>query len=132
MGRKYHPLKDPKYMSTSMKSFFRNKLKTQLNDLHRRCLAFGKTLEEDSIKEPDFVDQSSLNQLRSDHLAYNKHELQHRYEIELALQRLFNGNYGYCLATGEPIGVNRLLAEPCAKYCLEAQISRENLKYFHR
>ena len=132
MGRKYHPLKDPKYMSIAMKSFFRNKLKAQLNDLHRRCLAFGKTLEEDSIKEPDFVDQSSLNQLRSDHLAYNKRELQHRYEIELALQRLFNGNYGYCLATGEPIGVQRLLAEPCAKYCLEAQISRENLKYFHR
>ena len=119
-------------MSTTMKSFFRKKLKSELNDLHRRCLAFGKILEEDSIKEPDFVDQSSLNQLRSDHLAYNKRELQHRYEIELALQRLYNGNYGYCLATGEPIGVQRLLAEPCAKYCLEAQITRENLKYFHR
>ena len=48
-----------------------------------------------------------------------------------SIQRLYNGNYGYCLATGEPIGVNRLLAEPCAKYSLEQQISRENLKYFH-
>ena len=132
MGKKYHPLKDPKYMSTAMKAFFRKKLKTQLNDLHRNCLAFGKTLQEDSIKEADFVDQSSLNQLRYEHLAYNKHELRHRYEIESALQRLFSGNYGYCLATGEPIGVQRLLAQPCAKYCLEVQISRENLKYFHR
>jgi len=132
MATKYHPLKDPKYMSIAMKSFFRKKLKEQLNDLHRRCLAFGKTLQEDSINEVDFVDQSSLTQFHSDQLAYNKRELQHRSEIELALQRLFNGNYGYCLATGEPIGVNRLLAEPCAKYCLEAQITRENLRFFNR
>ena len=89
MATKYHPLKDPKYMSIAMKNFFRKKLKSELNDLHKKCLAFGKTLEEDSIKEADFVDQSSLNQLRSDHLAYNKRELQHRYEIELALQRLY-------------------------------------------
>ena len=131
MATKYHPLTDPNYTSSAMKAFFRAKLKTELNDLHRKCLAFGKTLEEDSIKEVHFVDQSSLTQFHSDQLAHNKRE-QHRSEIELALQRLFNGNYGYCLATGEPIGVKRLLAEPCAKYCLEAQTSRENLKYFHR
>ena len=132
MRQEYHPLTDPNYMSSAMKAFFRAKLKTELNDLHRKCLAFGKTLEEDSIKEVDFVDQSSLTQFHSDQLAHNKREQQHRSEIELALQRSFNGNYGYCLATGEPIGVNRLLAEPCAKYCLEAQISRENLKFLQR
>ena len=130
IGIKYHPLADPKYMSIAMKSFFRRKLRAELNDLHRRCLAFGKTLQVTAIKEPDYIDQSCLNQSRYDHFAYNKRELQHRYEIELALQRLYNGNYGYCLATGEPIGVNRLLAEPCAKYSLEQQISRENHRVF--
>ena len=132
MTTKYHPLKDPKYMSIAMKSFFRKKLKSELNALHRRCLAFGKTLQEDSIKEPDFVDQSCLSEERFNHFAYYSHEKRQLHEIELALQRLYNGNYGYCLATGEPIGANRLLAEPCAKYSLEQQISRENLKYFHR
>ena len=132
MGTKYHPLKDPKYMSEAMKRFFRKKLTSQLNDLRKKFLVFGKNLQEDSIKEADFVDQSSLNQLSYEHLTYNKHELHHRYEIELALQRLYNGNYGYCLATGEPIGVQRLLVQPCAKYCLEAQISRENLRFFNR
>ena len=132
MGKKYHPLTDPKYISASMKAFFRAKLKTKLNDLHRNCLAFGKTLQEDSIKEPDFVDQSCLNEQRFNHFAYYGHEKHQLHEIELALQRLRSGNYGYCLATGEPIGVQRLLAEPCAKYCLEAQISRENLKFFNR
>jgi len=131
MPTKYNPLNDSQYMSKAMKAFFRAKLKSQRGYIHKRSLAFGKTLQGTTIKEADFVDQSSLNQLRYEHLAYNKRE-QHRHEIELALQRLFNGNYGYCLATGEPIGVQRLLAEPCAKYCLEAQISRENLKFFNR
>lgn len=131
MATKYHPLTDPNYMSSAMKAFFRAKLKSQRGVLHKRSLAFGKTLQGTNIKEPDSVDQSSLIQSRHDHLAYNKRE-QHRSEIELALQRLFNGNYGYCLATGEPIGVQRLLAEPCAKYCLEAQTARENLKFLQR
>lgn len=118
-------------MSETMKSFFRKKLKTKLNDLHKKCLAFGKTLQEDNIKESDFVDQSCLSEERLNHFAYYGHERRQLREIELALQRLYSGNYGYCLATGEPIGVQRLLAEPCAKYCLEAQISRENLRFFN-
>jgi DnaK suppressor protein len=131
MPTKYHPLNDPKYMSDAMKSFFRKKLKSQFNALDRKCLAFGKTLHEDSIKEPDFVDQSCLSEERFNHFAYYSHERHQLHEIEMALQRLYSGNYGYCLATGEPIGVKRLLAEPCAKYCLEAQISRENLRFFN-
>ena len=88
MGTKYHPLKDPKYMSEAMKAFFRAKLKSELNDLHRRCLAFGKILEEDSIKEPDYVDQSCLSEQRLNHFAYYGHEIRQLHEIELALQRL--------------------------------------------
>jgi hypothetical protein len=41
----------------------------------------------DSIKESDFVDQSSLSQLIYAHLAYNKFEMNHLCEIELALQK---------------------------------------------
>lgn len=132
MRIKYHPLKDPKYMSVAMKSFFRKKLTSQLNDLRKKLSIFGKSLQEDSIKEADFVDQSCLSEQRFNHFAYYEYEKRQLHEIELALQRLYSGDYGYCLATGEPIGVHRLLAEPCAKYCLEAQISRENLKFFNR
>ena len=32
MRTKYDPLKDPKYMSTAMKAFFRAKLKTKLGE----------------------------------------------------------------------------------------------------
>ena len=74
-------------MSVVMKSFFRKKLTSQLNDLRKKLSIFGKSLQEDSIKEADFVDQSSLSQLIYAHLAYNKFEMNHLCEIELALQK---------------------------------------------
>ena len=67
MPTKYHPLTDPQYMSKAMKAFFRAKLKSQRGDIHKRSLAFGKTLQGTTIKEPDSVDQSSLIQSRYDH-----------------------------------------------------------------
>ena len=129
---KYHPLNDPKYMSEAMKHFFRKKLTHKLKELQKKSLGFGETLQESNLKEPDFVDQSCLTEQRFNHLAYYCHERRLLHEIELALQRLYSGNYGYCLATGEPIGIKRLLAEPCAKYCLEAQTLREKSRFFNR
>jgi len=35
------------------------------------------------------------------------------------LDRMDNGTYGICLATGAQIGIDRLRARPWAKYCIE-------------
>ncbi len=40
-------------------------------------------------------------------------------EIQEALDRIDEGTYGICLATGKPIGKARLNATPWAKYCIE-------------
>ena len=40
-------------------------------------------------------------------------------EIQEALDRIDQGTYGICLATGKPIGKARLNATPWAKYCIE-------------
>jgi DnaK suppressor protein len=40
-------------------------------------------------------------------------------EIDEALDRIDDGTYGICLATGQPIGKARLKARPWAKYCIE-------------
>jgi RNA polymerase-binding transcription factor DksA len=39
-------------------------------------------------------------------------------DVEDALARLEHGEYGYCVATGEKIGYERLKARPWAKYSL--------------
>ena len=46
-------------------------------------------------------------------------------KVQAAIQRIDNGEYGWCEETGEPIGVARLLARPTATLSLEAQMRRE-------
>jgi DnaK suppressor protein len=46
-------------------------------------------------------------------------------EIEEALERIRQGTYGVCLATGRPIGKARLKAKPWAKYCYEYTLAQE-------
>jgi DnaK suppressor protein len=41
------------------------------------------------------------------------------------LARIESGDYGWCEETGEPIGLNRLIARPTANLSLEAQERRE-------
>ena len=40
-------------------------------------------------------------------------------EIHEAIERIDNGTFGICVATGKPIGRARLEAKPWAKYCIE-------------
>jgi DnaK suppressor protein len=46
-------------------------------------------------------------------------------KIDEALKRIEDGSYGFCLETGEPIGVKRLEARPVATLSVEAQERRE-------
>jgi DnaK suppressor protein len=49
-------------------------------------------------------------------------------EIDEALERIRNGTYGICVATGKPIGKARLRATPWTKYCYEYMLARETGK----
>lgn len=46
-------------------------------------------------------------------------------KIDAARQRIRNGVYGYCLQTGEPIGIARLLIRPTAEYCTDVKTINE-------
>lgn len=46
-------------------------------------------------------------------------------EIENALQRIEDGTYGVCIATGKPINKARLSVKPWAKYSVEAEREME-------
>jgi len=46
-------------------------------------------------------------------------------KIDAARQRIRSGEYGYCLQTGEPIGIARLLIRPTAEYCTDAKTINE-------
>lgn len=54
-------------------------------------------------------------------------------KIDTAIKRIVNGDYGFCLESGEPIGIPRLLARPTAELCAEVKTlnERKELNYRH-
>jgi DnaK suppressor protein len=58
-------------------------------------------------------------------LSLADHERARLHELEEALRRLDDGSYGVCEDSDEPIPYPRLLAEPTARFTVEAQAERE-------
>ena len=53
-------------------------------------------------------------------------------KIDAALRRIDDGEYGCCEVTGEPIGLNRLIARPIATMTVEAQQAHERREKISR
>ena len=53
-------------------------------------------------------------------------------KIDAAIRRLYDGEYGYCEVTGEPISLARLEARPIATMTLEAQEKHERVERVSR
>ena len=53
-------------------------------------------------------------------------------KIDAALRRIEEGEYGYCIVTGDPISLKRLDARPIATMSLEAQERHERREKVHR
>lgn len=121
----YHPLEDPVYMSPQMRKFFQHLLQDELQKFITEEQHWDSIVHEEPLQHPDIIDQGTTESLRSNHYAFHQHEVRLRHQIELALQRLACGNYGYCSVTGQPIGVKRLIAAPYVTYCLDVQEEQE-------
>jgi DnaK suppressor protein len=124
----YNPLKDSVYMSPRMRRYFQDRLYNELQKVLEEEHLLSLSFPEDANREPDFVDQSTMDVLRFNHHMYQEHEQNLRHEIEAALQRLADGSFGYCVATGKPIGIQRLTATPYAMYCFDVQAEKEGYR----
>jgi DnaK suppressor protein len=80
---------------------------------------------EDTVVVPDPADRATIEEEHALELRTRDRERKLLKKIEQSIQRIDNGDYGYCDETGEPIGVGRLLARPTATLSLEAQQRRE-------
>jgi DnaK suppressor protein len=73
----------------------------------------------------DVVDDACDNASREAMLAsYHQNRIQLR-KVELALKRIFTGDFGICSACGGTIGLKRLQAVPWATNCVECQEQSE-------
>ena len=82
-------------------------------------------MKDEAANPPDPNDRATLESEFALELRTRDRERKLIRKIEEALSRIEDGSYGYCVETGEPIGVKRLEARPVATLCIEAQERRE-------
>jgi DnaK suppressor protein len=128
----YKPNENESYMSAEQVEYFRGKLLKWREDLQKETVETLHHMQEESLNEPDVNDRASTETERSFELRTRDRERKLILKINLALERIDNGTYGFCEETGVPIGIARLNARPIATLCLEAQELHERLEKTHR
>ena len=116
---------DAEYMNDKQLDFFRAQLQKQKDDLLSNAGETTEHLREDTSIVPDPADRATIEEEHALELRTRDRERKLLKKIAQSLGRLESGDYGYCDETGEPIGLQRLLARPTATLSLEAQQRRE-------
>ncbi len=125
----YKPSESEEYMNELQLEYFRQKLINWKKSL----LAQSKdTLDEmviqGGLNQPDQNDRASLETDKALELRTRDRARKLISKIDEALQRIEDGEYGYCEDTGEPIGLARLEARPIATLSIEAQERHERME----
>ena len=121
----YVARKDEEYMSKEQLDHFRRILASWKQDLMQEVDRTMLHMKDEAANFPDPNDRATQESEFSLELRTRDRERKLIRKIEEALKRIDDGSYGYCLETGEPIGVKRLEARPVATLSVEAQERRE-------
>jgi DnaK suppressor protein len=113
------------YMSKQQSEHFRRILLNWKQDLMVEVDRTVSHMKDEAANFPDPNDRATQEEEFSLELRTRDRERKLIRKIEEAIKRLDDGSYGYCLETGEEIGVKRLEARPVATLSLEAQERRE-------
>jgi DnaK suppressor protein len=132
LPRKYRPSADEPFMNAKQREYFRRKLISWREDLLKESSQTLMNLQEETLAEADIADRASTESERSLELRTRDRERKLIGKIDAALQRLDDGNYGYCEETGEPISLRRLEARPIATLSIDAQERHERREKVYR
>jgi DnaK suppressor protein len=121
----YVSRKGEEYMSKEQLEHFRTILSNWKRDLMQEVDRTMLHMKDEAANFPDPNDRATQESEFSLELRTRDRERKLIRKIDEALKRLEDGSYGYCLETGEPIGIKRLEARPVATLSVEAQERRE-------
>jgi DnaK suppressor protein len=113
------------YMNREQLEHFRLILNTWKRDLMEEVDRTVSHMKDEAANFPDPNDRATQEEEFSLELRTRDRERKLIRKIDEALKRIEDGSYGYCLETGEEIGIKRLEARPVATLSLEAQERRE-------
>jgi DnaK suppressor protein len=115
------------YMNEAQLNYFKAKLTTMRDEILENARETGEHLKENEV----FADPNDRATVEEENLLEQRVRDRERKllkKITTALARIEAGEYGYCLETGDPIGLPRLLARPTAELSIEAQEKHERLE----
>jgi DnaK suppressor protein len=121
----YVARKGEEYMSKEQLEHFRRILSLWKQDLMQEVDRTMLHMKDEAANFPDPNDRATQESEFSLELRTRDRERKLIRKIDEALKRIEDGSYGFCLETGEPIGVKRLEARPVATLSVEAQERRE-------
>jgi len=124
----YKAKKGEDYMSPDQIDHFKKILIDWKNLLMKEADKTVEHMKNDSTKLSDPNDAATQEEEFRLELRTRDRERKLIIKIDQALQRVDDGDYGYCEDTGEPIGIKRLEARPIATLCIEAQERHERLE----
>ena len=126
ISKNYEPKLTEKYMCEKHKAYFKKKLnewKSEIIKTNNEALYNG-SLDDNSVSA-DIVDLASAYTDKTVEMKAINRQIKLISKIDQALKRIKNSTYGFCLETGEPIGIKRLIARPVAELCIAAQEKHE-------
>jgi DnaK suppressor protein len=121
----YLAKKGEQYMGKAQLEHFRTILLSWKRDLMEEVDRTVTHMKDEAANPPDPNDRATLESEFSLELRTRDRERKLIRKIDEALGRIEDGSYGYCLETGEEIGIKRLEARPVATLSIEAQERRE-------
>ena len=115
------------YMNEAQLAYFKAKLEAMRNEILDNARETGEHLKENEV----FADPNDRATVEEENMLEQRVRDRERKllkKINASLARIADGSYGYCLETGDPIGIPRLLARPTAELSIEAQEKHERLE----
>ena len=122
---------DP-FMCKDQLTYFRLKLEKWRSEVMIDAEKTRQTLQKNNTPEADVADRASTETERSLELRTRDRQRKLLAKINGSLARIKEGSYGYCIETGEPIGLKRLDARPKALLSIQAQERHEKHERSHR
>ncbi len=123
---------------TRMDPFTKKRFEVLLQNTRENLIRSLESLrdpEDDQGSHGEPMDEADVALL--EHQRQTLHRMRSRYralfwEVENALKRLRNGEYGLCDRCGDPIQPDRLAVQPTARLCIDCQRMLEKTQHFHQ
>jgi len=125
LPEKYTPKKSEPYMCPEQLAYFYRLLTAQKEELlHSSDSVLNSVRVADKTASDgvgDESDSATLEQEITMNLRMSQRDSNLMRKIDAALARLDDGTYGYSVVSGDPIGIQRMLARPLATMTIEEQ-----------